>query len=99
MKKLISAAAAAIVIAIAATPPAFADEVELSVSHAGLNLTSAADVATMEERINVAAAAACADVTNLNDRSACVSTLKTRALAQLRYRSRLAVAYTGQRSR
>jgi UrcA family protein len=99
MKKFFSAAAAAIAIAIAATPPAMADDVEVSVSHAGLNLTNAADVAEMEQRIDTAVAAACADVANLNDRSACVSTLKTRALAQLRHRVRLAAAYTGMRSR
>lgn len=99
MKKFISAAAAAICIAIAATPPALADEVEVSVSHAGLNLTNPADVAEMEQRINTAVAAACADINNVNDRSACVTALKTRALAQLRHRARLAAAYTGMRSR
>lgn len=99
MKKFISAAAAAIAIAIAATPPAMAEDVELVVSHAGLNLTNPADVAEMEQRIETAVTAACADIYNLNDRSACVTTLKTRALAQLRHRARLAAAYTGLRSR
>ncbi len=99
MKKFISAAVAAMITAIAATPPAMADDFRLSVSHAGLNLTDPADVAVMERRIDAAVTAACADAGSSIERSACVTTLKDRALAVLHRRARLAATYTGMSSR
>lgn len=97
MKKFISAAVAAMLTAIAATPPAMAEDFRVSVSHAGLNLTNPADVALMEQRIDVAVTAACADVAQ-TEQTACISTLKDRALAVLHRRARLAATYTGMRA-
>lgn len=99
MKKFISAAVAAMITAIAATPPAMADDFRVSVSHAGLNLTNPADLAVMEQRIDTAVTAACADASSASEQSACVSTLKVRALAVLHRRARLAATYTGMSSR
>lgn len=98
MKKFISAAVAVMITAIAATPPAMADDFRVSVSHAGLNLTNPADVALMEQRISEAVAAACADVGSDYEQATCVSTLKERALAVLHRRARLAATYTGMRT-
>lgn len=98
MKKFISAAVAVMLTAIAATPPALADDFRVSVSHAGLNLTNPADVAVMEQRIDAAVAAACADAGSSSEQAACVSTLKERALSVLHRRARLAATYTGMRA-
>lgn len=95
MKKIISAAVAAIAMAIAATPPAMAEDFRVSASHAGLNLTNPADVAVAEQRIEAAVTAACADAGTATERAACVATLKDRALAELHHRVRLAATYTG----
>ena len=98
MKKFISATVAALLTAIAATPPAMADDFRVSVSHAGLNLTNPADVAVAEQRIELAVAAACADAGSDYEKAACVTTLKDRALTVLHRRARLAATYTGMRS-
>jgi UrcA family protein len=98
MKKFISAAVVAMLTAIAATPPAMASDFRVEVSHAGLNLTNPADVALMEQRIDVAVTAACAEVGSATERSACVATLKDRALSVLHRRARLAATYTGMRA-
>lgn len=98
MKKFISAAVVAMLTAIAATPPAMANDFRVEVSHAGLNLTNPADVALMEQRIDVAVTAACAEVDSATERSACVATLKDRALSVLHRRARLAATYTGMRA-
>lgn len=97
MKKFISAAVAAMLTAIAATPPAMAEDFRVSVSHAGLNLTDPADLAVAEQRIEDAVAAACADVER-TEQAECVTTLSDRALAVLHRRARLAATYTGQRA-
>jgi UrcA family protein len=99
MKKFISAVVAAMITAIAATPPAMADDFRVSVSHAGLNLTNPADVALMEQRIDTAVAAACADAGRASQQAACVVTLKNRALGVLHRRARLAATYTGKNLR
>ena len=62
MKKFISAAVVAMLTAIAASPPAMAGDLRVSVSHAGLNLTNPADVAVVEQRIDAAVTAATASV-------------------------------------
>lgn len=96
MKKFISAAIVAMLTAIAATPPAMADDFRVSVSHAGLNLTNSADVALMEQRIDAAVVAACADAGGSAEKAACMTTLKERALTVLHRRARLAATYTGR---
>ncbi|MXO72663.1 UrcA family protein [Alteraurantiacibacter buctensis] len=95
MKKFLSAAVVAMLTAIAATPPAMADDFRVEVSHAGLNLTNPADVAVVEQRIDAAVAAACTDAARITERAACMTTLKTRAMSVLQRRARLAATYTG----
>lgn len=74
---------------IAAVPaPALAGEVTITISSAGLDLTRAADIATMKQRIDVAVNKACTKATTLSQVGSeavdeCVTDGRAKALAAL----------------
>ena len=92
MKKFLIASLTAVVAttSVAAT----AEEVQIAISHEGLDLSKAADVAVMQGRIESAVASACAKATHSSQREACVRDGTAKAMGQLEARSRIAVAYT-----
>lgn len=94
MKKILIAALTA-AFAIGTATPVLAGEVEIRVSLQGLDLTSAADIAEVEERIDVAVNEACSEASSLYARAQCRRSGKRQALAQLESRTQLAMVETG----
>lgn len=86
-------------LAAGAAQAALPSEVEISVSHSDLDLTSASDVAVMEARIEAAVTAACANVGRDAIQAACVTDGTEKAMSALMERARIASAYTASTSR
>ena len=93
MKKILIASLTAVV-ATTSVAAAAAEEVQIAISHEGLDLTKASDVAVMRDRIETTVASACAKATRPSQRQACVRDGTAKAMGQLEARSRIAVAYT-----
>ena len=93
MKKFLIASLTA-VIATTSVAATASDQVQIAISHEGLDLTKASDVAVMRDRIDTAVATACAKVIRLSEREACVRDGTAKAMKQLEARSRVALAYT-----
>tara|TARA_A100001391_G_scaffold7621_5_gene4892 strand:+ start:4116 stop:4409 length:294 start_codon:yes stop_codon:yes gene_type:complete len=93
MKKFLIASLTAVV-ATTSVAAAAADEVQIAISHEGLDLTKASDVAEMRSRIETAVATACAKASRSSQRAACVRDGTAKAMSQLEARSRIALAYT-----
>ncbi|MEN7536936.1 UrcA family protein [Aurantiacibacter flavus] len=93
MKKILIASLTA-VIATTSVAATAADQVQIAISHDGLDLSKASDVAIMRDRIEAAVATACAKATRPSEREACVRDGTEKAMSQLEARSRIALAYT-----
>ena len=93
MKKFLIASLTAVVASTSVAASA-TGEIKIAISHKGLDLTKASDVAIMRERIETAVTSACAKADRQSEREICVRDGTAKAMSELEARSRIALAYT-----
>ncbi|OYX66788.1 MAG: hypothetical protein B7Y88_02830 [Sphingomonadales bacterium 32-64-17] len=93
MKKFLIASLTA-VIASTSVAASATGEIKIAISHQGLDLTKASDVAIMHERIETAVTNACAKANRRSEREICMRDGTAKAMSELAARSRIALAYT-----